>query len=56
MGRIETQRAIIRSEMFWQGYIGRPPCGYICPTCGRPQHPGQTCRPGHADDDEQTTT
>jgi hypothetical protein len=24
---------------------------YICPTCGRPQHPGEKCEPGHADDD-----
>lgn len=25
---------------------------YICPTCGRPQHPGEICQPGHADDDQ----
>lgn len=24
---------------------------YTCPTCGRPQHPGEKCEPGHADDD-----
>lgn len=21
---------------------------YVCPTCGRPQHPGETCKLGHA--------
>lgn len=27
---------------------------YVCPTCGRPQHPGETCQPGHVDDDNPT--
>lgn len=35
----------------WAAAMALARRSYKCPTCGRPQHPGETCETGHARDE-----